>query len=88
MNELAQHPKLILEVLIAYWAFSAIVTGMPKPPENSYWATWVYDTLHLFAGSVKQFADSKMQAISQQTTITKIETTKEATPTPPVEPKP
>lgn len=71
MNELMQHPKVVLEVLAAYWAFSAIVTGMPKPSPTSYWGTWVYDTLHLFAGSVKQFADSKIQSI--QTTVTKVE---------------
>lgn len=69
MDELLKHPRIVFEVLIAYWAFSAIVTGMPKPSASSFWGTWIYDTLHLFAGSVKQFADSKLQAM-ETTTVT------------------
>lgn len=74
MNELMQHPKLIIEVLVAYWAFSAIVTGMPKP-QGGFWYPWIYDTLHLFAGSVKTFADSR---ISTLTTTVKVEEAKPA----------
>ena len=72
MSELLQHPKLIAEVLFIYWAFSAIVTGMPKPKPESFWGNWIYDSLHLFAGSVKQFADSRVQTLT--TTVVKTDT--------------
>lgn len=71
MSEIMQHPRLVVEVLAAYWAFSAIVTGMPKPSPNSYWGNWVYDSLHLFAGAVKQFADTRIQTMS--TTVVKVD---------------
>jgi len=63
MDELFAHPKVILEVLIAYWLFSAFVTSMPPPEVGSFWYKWIYDLLHLFAGSVKKFADSKIQSL-------------------------
>lgn len=71
MNELFQHPRIILEVLVAYWGFSAIVSGMPEPPSTAFWYRWLYATLHAFAGNLKQFADSRIQSLSQTTVITK-----------------
>lgn len=72
MDELLQHPKLILEVLAAYWLFSAVVTSMPPPPSGSFWYSWLYGSLHVFAGSIKMFADSKIQALESTTvTVTK-----------------
>lgn len=70
MNELAQHPKLILEVLAAYWLFSAIVTSMPVPPKDSFWYLWLYGALHAFAGDVSKFAASKIAALESSTTVT------------------
>jgi len=67
MDELFQHPKVILEVLVAYWAFSAVVSGMPDPPEGSFFYKWLYATLHAFAGNLKQFADSKIQSLEKTT---------------------
>lgn len=72
MDELFQHPKIILEVLVAYWGFSAVVSGMPDPPTDSFFYKWLYATLHAFAGNLKQFADSKIQTLSQ-TTVTKVQ---------------
>lgn len=72
MNELLQHPRVVIEVVLAYWAFSAIVTGMPKPRDSNFWGTWIYDTLHLFVGSVKQFADKKIQTLTEETTTTTV----------------
>lgn len=63
MEELLAHPKVILEVLVAYWLFSAVVSGMPDPPADSFWYKWAYATLHTFAGNLKQFADSKTQSL-------------------------
>ena len=63
MNELFQHPKVILEVIVAYWAFSAIISGMPDPPQGSFYYKWAYATLHAFAGNLKKFADSKIQTL-------------------------
>ncbi len=63
MDELFAHPKVILEVLIAYWAFSAIVSGMPDPPEGSFYYKWAYATLHAFAGNLTKFAESKIQSL-------------------------
>lgn len=69
MNELAQHPRLIFEVLVAYWTVSAIVTSMPEPSKSNYWGTWIYGALHLFVGSMKTFADSRLQSLTQTTTV-------------------
>ena len=63
MDELLQHPKLIIEVMFAYWAFSALVSGMPDPPTGSFWYRWAYATLHTFAGNLKQFADSRISTL-------------------------
>lgn len=72
MDDLLGHPRIILEVLAAYWLFSAIVTSMPKPPSGSFWYSWIYDALHIFAGNVSKFADSKIQALESTTvTVTK-----------------
>lgn len=76
MSELGQHPKLIFEVMAAYWAFSAIVSGMPDPPPGSFFYMWLYHSLHAFAGNLTKFAESKMQATSSTTTTVKIEETK------------
>jgi hypothetical protein len=58
VSEALQHPRLILEVLVAYWAFSALVSGMPKPKEDNsqFWYGWLYTSLHTFAGSLAQAA--------------------------------
>ncbi len=82
MDELFQHPKLIIEVLAAYWIVSAVVTSMPRPSASSYWGTWAYDALHLFVGSIKTFADSKISTLTQtaatgEKTVVKVEETKE-----------
>ncbi len=73
MSELTQHPRVILEVLVAYWAFSAIVSGMPDPPTGAFYYKWLYATLHAFAGNLRQFADSKLQSL-ESVTVTKTET--------------
>ncbi len=70
MDELFGHPKVILEVLVAYWLFSAIVTSMPEPPSDAFWYKWLYGTLHIFAGNVSAFAASKIQSLENSTTIT------------------
>jgi hypothetical protein len=58
VSEALQHPRLILEVLVAYWAFSALVSGMPKPKsdDSQFWYGWLYTSLHTFAGSLDQAA--------------------------------
>lgn len=76
MNELFQHPKLIFEVLAAYWAFSALVSGMPDPPQGSFFYAWLYHSLHAFAGNLTKFADSKIQAMTSTTTTVKVEESK------------
>lgn len=68
MDELLQHPKIILQVLIAYWAFNAFVSGMPDPPAGSFWYKWAYATLHAFAGNIRQFADSRIQTLETSVT--------------------
>lgn len=69
MNDLIAHPKIIFEVLVAYWAFSAVVSGMPDPPLDSFYYKWLYATLHAFAGNLKQFADNKIEALEQTTVV-------------------
>ena len=64
MNELLQHPRVIIEAIVVYWLFSAVVGSMPKPPATSYWGTWLYGALHLFAGNLAKFAEAKLQALA------------------------
>ena len=70
MNGVLAHPQIVTaaEVMIAYWAFSAFVSGMPAPPPGAFWYAWLYSTLHMFAGNLRQFADSKIQSL--ETTVT------------------
>lgn len=70
MNDLMGHPKLILEVVVAYWAFSALVSGMPVPPVGAFWYAWLYATLHAFAGNLAKVADAKIQSLENSTTVT------------------
>lgn len=55
-----QHPTLF--PLVCYFVFSAIVTSQPKPPITNYWGTWVYDALHLLAGSMQKIMEKRIQA--------------------------
>lgn len=79
IDELAKHPKLIFEVLAIYWGFSAVVSGMPQPPTGSFWYSWLYTSLHMFAGNISKFADAKLQSLETNTvTVTKkVETSPE-----------
>ncbi len=67
MDELYSHPRIIIEILVAYWLFSAIVASMPDPPSESFWYKWIYGALHLFAGNMKTFADSKLKSLETTT---------------------
>ncbi len=77
MNDLLHNPIVVIKVLGIYWAFSAIVSSMPKPKESSYWGTWLYGALHLFAGSIGKFADSRISSLTTTVTETKVEPPKE-----------
>lgn len=63
MDELFAHPTVILKVLAVYWAFSAIVSSMPDPPQGSFWYKWIYGALHAFAGNISKFAESKIRSL-------------------------
>ncbi len=84
MDELFQHPKLVIEVLAAYWAFSAIVTGQPKPDPKSYWGNWLYDSLHLFAGNVQKLAESRIQTLSKTVQVGDVSVTDTKTDVQPI----
>lgn len=46
--------------LLAYWAFSAIVSGMPAPTMQSGLAyRWAYQSLHVLAGDLSDYVGRK-----------------------------
>ena len=49
------------EIAIAlYWAFSAVVGGMPEPDAStSVWYRWGFSSLHLLAGNVLTAVQSR-----------------------------
>ena len=58
IQEIIQHPRAIIELLLAYWLFSAFVSGMPKPKgdDSQFWYGWFYTSLHTLSGSLQQAA--------------------------------
>lgn len=51
MDIITQHPALF--AIAAYWAFSALVGGMPPPDDNSSKGyTWLHGSLHILAGNL------------------------------------
>lgn len=51
MQFIMQHQ--IICTSIAYWVFSAVVSGMPCPmPNGSLGYQWAYNTLHTLVGNI------------------------------------
>lgn len=60
---LAAHPAIL--AITAYWAFSALVGGMPVPTDKSSSGyTWAYNSLHILAGNVAAAMASKYPQLS------------------------
>jgi len=53
LNEIVKHPRVIIEILAAYWGFSALVSGMPMPKDGQFWYQWMFTSLHTFSGSIR-----------------------------------
>lgn len=46
-----------IEVLLAYFVFSALVSGMPAPkPTASTGYVWLYNSLHALSGDLREVA--------------------------------
>ena len=49
--------RIFWEVILGYWIFSAIVSGMPMPKVNSSAGyVWAFRSLHTFAGNLDRAA--------------------------------
>lgn len=69
-TELTKHPKPIIEILLMYWGFSALVSGMPMPDSTkTNWLAsplyqWAFTSLHTLSGSIKTAVnDPRLQAV-------------------------
>lgn len=59
MNFLQTHG---VDALLAYFVFSAIVSGMPEPDATAGIAyRWAYSSLHVLAGDLSQMIGSRIQ---------------------------
>lgn len=58
MNFLQTHG---LDALLAYFIFSAIVSGMPEPDATAgVGYRWAYHSLHILAGDLSQMIGSRI----------------------------
>lgn len=49
------------EVLIGYFLFSAIVSGMPEPvPSSGVFYRWAYQSLHVLSGDLSTVLGSRI----------------------------
>ena len=47
-------------IIALYWAFSAVVGGMPEPDASaSLWYRWGFSSLHILAGNVLTAVQSR-----------------------------
>lgn len=61
MGWILAHP---LQSIIAYWVFSAVVSGMPDPtPSSSVTYVWAHRSLHVLAGNVTSAVQSRYASI-------------------------
>lgn len=50
-----EHPAIATAV--AFYAFSAFVSGMPEPRPDSFGYLWLFRTLNTFAGNIKELVN-------------------------------
>ena len=68
LDVLVKHPRVVIEIFLGYWVFSAVVSGMPSPKPEQFWYNWLYTTAHTLAGSLKTAVnDPRLQAMLPQT---------------------
>lgn len=61
MNWILAHP---LQIIVFYWVFSAIVSGMPDPsPSSSVTYVWTNRSLHILAGNVAVAMQSRYPSL-------------------------
>lgn len=64
IDVILKHPRVIFEIFLGYWIFSAAVSGMPLPKEDQFWYNWLYTSAHTLAGSLKTAVnDPRLQAV-------------------------
>lgn len=78
MDIIGQHPAIF--AIAAYWAFSALVGGMPPPDDKSSMSyTWIYNSLHLLAGNIAAAVVSKYPNLPGGGTLQVTETNQKTT---------
>lgn len=76
------HPAIV--AIVAYWAFSALVGGMPAPDSTSSKAyQWTHDSLHILAGNLNAAVSSRYPNLG---TVQITDTTQKTTTVSPVKP--
>lgn len=57
----------VLSTLLGYFAFSALVDGMPDPAAtDSKGYRWAYKSLHTFSGNLSSLAANKYPELEQK----------------------
>lgn len=53
-----------LAPVVAYFAFSAVVSGMPEPDDKAPLAyKWAYHTLHILSGDLSHVLGSRLKGL-------------------------
>lgn len=67
MNIILDHPAIFS--IAGYWAFSALVGGMPVPTSPSGGYSWAYNSLHILAGNLTAAVAAKYPNLPAGTTV-------------------